>query len=196
MDSSQNQPVPTKHVRYVFSSVVSLLTKVRNIPYLSAIHDNLRVMQVELKSTSEETALMLAKVKEGIQGNAAEMKKSITVGEEKKVLAKEAVEVGETTVSIIMEVKNKGTLSGSDAHMSYAAVAASGTLAASIHNPHSAKNLPNQTKRKITVNTRNPSTIQTLRAMNSRNLNAHIERAIWQSSNEQITGIRSCLPIS
>ena len=125
MDSSQNQPVPTKHVSYVFGSVASLLTKVRNIPDLSTIHDSLRVTQVESKSTSEGTARMLAKAKEGIQGNTAEMKKGTTVGEETKVLAKEAVEVGKTAVSIIMEVKNKGTLSGSGAHMSYAAVAAS-----------------------------------------------------------------------
>lgn len=73
--------------------------------------------------------------------------------------------------------------------MSYAAVAASGTLAASVHNPQNAKHIPVQTQREITLDIRNPSTIETLRAMNPRNLKAHVERAIQQSENEQITSI-------
>ncbi|KAK5105884.1 hypothetical protein LTR62_001943 [Meristemomyces frigidus] len=42
----------------------------------------------------------------------------------------------------------------------------------------------------ITVNIREPLTIQSLRAMNPRNLNAHVERAIVNSGNEQIMSIK------
>lgn len=98
--------------------------------------------------------------------------------------------MGKTAVSIIREVKNKEPQTGGGAPMSYAAVASSGTLAASIHNPQIAKNIPTQTQREITVNIRNPSTIQTLRAVNLRNLNALVERALQQSGNEQVTGIK------
>ena len=191
MDSSPDRPVPPKQVKCVHSwSTISLLAKIRNVPDLSTIQDSLRVLQVETKSASEETAQALAKVREEIRGNTAEIKKSTAVGEETKTLAKEAVEVGKTAVGIVREVKNKGIQPGGSSAMSYAAVAASGTLAASVHNPQNAKNIPVQTQREITVNIRNASTIQTLRAMNPRNLKAHVERAIQQSDNEQVTNIR------
>lgn len=35
-----------------------------------------------------------------------------------------------------------------------------------------------QTQREVTVNIRNPSNIQTLRAMNLRNLKAHVKRVV------------------
>ena len=93
-------------------------------------------------------------------------------------LVKEAAEVGKTAISIMREVKNKGILPAGGFPRSYAAVAASGKLAASIHNPQNAKNIPTQTQREVTVNVKDPSTIQILRAMNPRILKAHVERAI------------------
>ncbi|KAK0342681.1 hypothetical protein LTR59_016950, partial [Friedmanniomyces endolithicus] len=46
-----------------------------------------------------------------------------------------------------------------------------------------------QTQREVTVNIRNRLTIQSLRAMNPRNLIAHVERAIQSSGNEQIMNV-------
>ena len=109
MDGSQNQPISPNRVRFVFCGMTSLLAKVRNVPDLSTIHDNLKVMQVEAKSTSEETTQALANMREEIHSNTAEVKKTAAAGEEAKALAKEAAEVGKTAVNIIREVKNKGS---------------------------------------------------------------------------------------
>ena len=53
-------------------SMISLMNKFRNVPDLFTIHDKLRVVQVEAKTASEETAQALAKIKEKIHGNIAE----------------------------------------------------------------------------------------------------------------------------
>jgi hypothetical protein len=47
-----------------------------------------------------------------------------------------------------------------------------------------------QTQCEIIVNIRDPLTIQSLRAMNPRNLKAHVERAIEQSGNENIANVK------
>ena len=107
MDRSQNQYVPTKHVRFVFSSVICLITKVRTITDLSTIEDSQRIMRVKAKSASEETVQTLAKVKEEIFGNTIKVKKSTAVGEETKALARKDAEVGKTAVSIMREVKKE-----------------------------------------------------------------------------------------
>ncbi|KIV98467.1 uncharacterized protein PV09_09720 [Verruconis gallopava] len=62
---------------------------------------------------------------------------------------------------------------------SYAAVAAQGAMATSIHSPQNTRP-PAQTHREIIVNIRNAQTILHLRAMNPRNLKAHVEQAIAQ----------------
>lgn len=71
--------------------------------------------------------------------------------------------------------------------MSYAAIAASDTLA---QNPLSAKNVLIRPHREVTVNIKNLATIQILRAMNQRDLKAQVERAIQQSEHEQINSIK------
>jgi hypothetical protein len=47
-----------------------------------------------------------------------------------------------------------------------------------------------QTQREVVVTIRDPTTVLSLRAMNPRNLNAHVERAITQSGNENIDSIK------
>ncbi|KAJ4398870.1 hypothetical protein N0V91_009872 [Didymella pomorum] len=49
---------------------------------------------------------------------------------------------------------------------------------------------PMQTQREVVLTIRDPSTVLSLRAMNPRNLNAHVERAIAQSRNENIDSIK------
>lgn len=190
MDSSPDQPIPPKPVKFVLNGMISLLAKVRNVPDLSTIQDSLKIMQTETKSANKETAEALAKVRKEINHSTAEITKNTATGEEARQLAREAVEVSKTAVSIIREVKNRAPQPSGAAPLSYAAVAASGTLASSIHDPQNAKNIPTQTQREVTVNIRDPITIQNLRAMNSRVLNAHVERAIQSSGNENITSIK------
>jgi hypothetical protein len=47
-----------------------------------------------------------------------------------------------------------------------------------------------QIQRKVIVNIRNPLTIANLRAMNSRNLKAHVDRAVERSENEYVKGTK------
>jgi hypothetical protein len=49
---------------------------------------------------------------------------------------------------------------------------------------------PMQTQREVVVTIRDPTTVLSLRAMNPRNLNAHVERAIAQSGNENLDSIK------
>jgi hypothetical protein len=47
-----------------------------------------------------------------------------------------------------------------------------------------------QTQHKVIVNIRDPLTVQSLQAMNLRNLKAYVERAIKQSSNKNIVSVK------
>jgi hypothetical protein len=47
-----------------------------------------------------------------------------------------------------------------------------------------------QTQREVVVTIRDPTTVLSLQAINPRNLNAHVERTIAQSRNENISGIK------
>jgi hypothetical protein len=47
-----------------------------------------------------------------------------------------------------------------------------------------------QTQREVVMTIRNPTTVLSLQAINPRNLNAHVERAIAQSRNENIASIK------
>jgi hypothetical protein len=76
---------------------------------------------------------------------------------------------------------------------SYAAVAGRGLAIGNRQNIQilqTQRTLSTQTQREIIVNIRDPSTITRLRAMNPRNLKAHIDRAIEQSNNVNIQHIK------
>lgn len=67
---------------------------------------------------------------------------------------------------------------------------ARGQTLAGTYNTQSHKGPSAQTQREIIVNIRDSFTVQSLWAMNPRNLKAHVERAIEQSGNENITNIK------
>jgi hypothetical protein len=98
--------------------------------------------------------------------------------------------VGKVVAGMTREIKNKGPQYQAGIPSSYAAVAAQGALAASTYNTQSVKIPPAPIQREIIVNIRNPHTIQSLRAMNPRNLKAHVDRAISQSENEHVANIK------
>jgi patatin-like phospholipase/acyl hydrolase len=86
------------------------------------------------------------------------------------------------------QIKNAGPPTGGA--LSYAAIVARGAPPAGTTNTQVTRMPPMQTQRKVIVTIRDPTTVLSLRAINPRNLNAHIERAIAQSGNENISGIR------
>ncbi|KAK1020779.1 hypothetical protein LTS16_026897, partial [Friedmanniomyces endolithicus] len=165
IDRSQNQSVP-----------VDL-----RIPNLSTNHENLQKMQTETRTAEKETTQALSKIREDMKSNTSTADRSIAAIEEVKTLVREAAEGGKTAAGMLRDIKNKGPQPGGSTALSYVAVAASGTIALNIHNRQSVQTTSTQTQREVTVNIRNRLTIQSLRAMNPRNLIAHVERAIQSS---------------
>ncbi|KAK3109438.1 hypothetical protein LTR53_017312 [Teratosphaeriaceae sp. CCFEE 6253] len=190
IDRSQDQPVPVDLVRLIIHGTISLIAKVQRVPDLSSIYDNLQVMQAQAKTAGKETTQALSKISEGMSKNRSKIQKTVDIAEEVKALAQDAAEVGQNTAGILKDIKNKGLLSSGNTALNYAAAAANGTVASNVQVKQNAQTISIQTQREITVNIRELLTIQSLRAMNPRNLKAHVERAIANSGNEQIMSVK------
>jgi hypothetical protein len=172
-------------------TMLSLFAKVQRTPDMTTVHDQLRIIHTETAQNTKGTAKEIAKMKEELKALTSDIQKSIKIGEEAKTAAKEATEVGKTVAGITRDIKNKGTQYQTGMPMSYAAAAAQGGLAASIYNTQTqSARTPAPVYREIIVNIRNPQTIQSLRAMNPRNLKAHVDRAIAQSENEHLVSLK------
>ncbi|KAK5110507.1 hypothetical protein LTR85_001006 [Meristemomyces frigidus] len=135
------------------------------------------MIQAEAKTAKEETIQALSKIGEGMKSNTATADKSTAVVEEVETMVHEAAEVEKTTAGNLKDIKNTGQQPGDNIALSYAAIAAIGTIAPKF-------------QREVTVNIRCSLTVQTPSAMRSRNPNAHIERAIGNSGNEHIMNVR------
>ncbi|KAK0263147.1 hypothetical protein LTS00_018085 [Friedmanniomyces endolithicus] len=189
IDRSQNQSVPVDLVRSIINGTISLIAKFQRIPNLSTNHENLQKMQTETRTAEKEPTQALSKIREDMKSNTSTADRSIAAIEEVKTLVREAAERGKTAAGMLRDIKNKGPQLGGSTALSYVAVAASGTIAPNIHNRQSVQTTSTQTQREVTVNIRNRLTIQSLRAMNPRNLIAHVERAIQSSGNEHIMNV-------
>jgi hypothetical protein len=161
--------------------------------------DSLNILQTEAKASSDNAAQMLEAVKHELKNElkntadtinaiAANVQLNMSAGEAAKTAAKEAVEVGKANLQMARQIKNAGPQTGGA--LSYAAMVARGAPPAGITNAQATRMPPMQTQREVVVTIRDPTTVLSLRAMNPRNLNAHVERAIAQSRNENISGIR------
>ena len=166
-------------------------------PDLSTICDALRIAQTEAKTTAENTAQAVDEIKnklkntaEIIQQSATKIQQNGNTAEEARAAAKEATEVGKATLEMAREIKNKRAQEQANGPMSYAAAAARGVPLAGTYNTQSLKAPPMQTQREVIMNIRDPLTIQSLRAINPRNLKAHVERAIEHSGNENIVNVK------
>ena len=190
IDCSQDAPVPAALVKVITSSTMSLIAKVHRVADMSTVCDKLEIMQGEAKTATTGNAETLDTIRQELGSIRDIMQRAAATGEEARTAAKEATEVAKTAVGMVRDIKNKGSSGTLSAPVSYAAVAARGTLASSIHNKQNVGTMPAQVQREVIVNIRNPLTIQNLRAMNPRNLKAHIERAIAQSGSERIKNIR------
>jgi hypothetical protein len=190
IDRSQGQAVPASYVRTMITGTLTMISKTLRTPDLTTIQDALIIMQTEAKDIAEETANVIETVKMEMRNNAADIKRSIKIGEETKTAAREATERSKMVVDMVKELKDKAPPVRTQGHMSYAAVAANGVLASGTPDAHRVKAASLQAQREIIVSIRNPLTISKLRAMNPRNLKSHIERALEQSQNEHIAHVK------
>jgi hypothetical protein len=199
IDGTQSQPVPADLVKVIIHGTLTFILKVQHAPDLSTVCDALSILQTEAKASTENAVRMLDAVKhelktelknttDTVHAIAANVQVNTRVGEDTKTAAKEAVEVGKANLQMARQIKNAGSQAGGAA--SYAAMAARGATLAGTANTQVPRMPPMQTQREVVVNIRDPSTVLNLRAMNPRNLNAHVERAIRQSGNENISSIK------
>jgi hypothetical protein len=199
IDRTQSQPVPADLVKVIIHGMLTFILKVQHAPDLSTVCDSLNILQTEAKASSDNAAQMLEAVKHELKNElkntadtinaiAANVQLNMSAGEAAKTAAKEAVEVGKANLQMARQIKNAGPQTGGA--LSYAAMVARGAPPAGITNAQATRMPPMQTQREVVVTIRDPTTVLSLRAMNPRNLNAHVERAIAQSGNENISGIR------
>jgi hypothetical protein len=199
IDRTQSQPVPADLVKVIIHGTLTFILKVQHAPDLSTVCDALNILQTEAKATLDNAARMLDAVKhelktemkntaDTVHAIAAAVQLNTRAGEDAKTAAKEAVEVGKANLEMARQIKNARPQTGGA--LSYAAMAARGAPLAGILNTQVSRMTSMQTQHEVFVTIRDPSTVQSLRAMNPRNLNAHVERAIAQSGNENIRGIK------
>lgn len=191
------QSLPADLVGDIIRGSLTFVLKMQHTPDLTSISDALRIVQTEAKATAEHTAHTLEQIKtelknntEGIHQATTRIQQGSNTAEEARAAAKEATEVGRTTLEMTREIKNKKAQELANVPMSYAAAAAKGVPLAATYNAQSLKTSAMQTQREVIVNIRDPLTIQSLRAMNSCNLKVHVERAIEQSGNENIANVK------
>jgi hypothetical protein len=199
IDRTQTQPVPADLVKVIIHGTLTFILKVQHAPDLSTVCDALSILQTEAKASSDNAAQTLETVKhefknelkntaDTINAIAANLQLNMRAGEAAKTAAKEAVEVGKANPQMARQIKNAGPPTGGA--LSYAAMVARGAPPAGTTNAQVTRMPPMQTQREVVVTIRDPTTVLSLRAMNPRNLNAHVERAIAQSGNENISGIK------
>ncbi|KAI0804889.1 hypothetical protein GGR55DRAFT_305475 [Xylaria sp. FL0064] len=192
VEQAQDQPIPANLVKSMILGMASLVAKTMSMPDVRSIQETLNIIQTEVKNETNITALTLYEIKDDMERTATklqEIQESVKKGNEAKVAAREATEVGRTVTAIVREIKNNGTQNRTAPMPSYAAIASRG-LATSMHNTQSFTTTPKQIQREVIVNIRDPFTIANLRAINPRSLKAHIDRAIAQSNNEHIANIK------
>ncbi|KAG9197704.1 hypothetical protein G6514_001131 [Epicoccum nigrum] len=199
INRTQSQPMPADLAKGIIHGTLTFILKVQHAPDLSTVCDALSALQTEAKTTSDNTAQMLDAVKQELKNeikntndivHAIAMNVQLTTraGEDAKTAAKEAVEVGKANLQMARQIKNARPQTGGA--LSYAAIAARAATLVGTPNTQVSRMPSMQTQREVFVTIRDPSTVQSLRAMNPRNLNAHVERAIAQSGNENITSIK------
>jgi hypothetical protein len=107
IDRSQGQAVPANLVRTMITGIPTMINKTLGAPDLTTIQDTLKIMQTEAKDRIEETAKAMPTVRVELRYNAADIKQSITVGEETRAAVEEAAEKGSKVVGVVKELKDK-----------------------------------------------------------------------------------------
>lgn len=84
-----------------------MISKTLRTPDLTTVQDVLKIMQTEAKARAEETTKVIESIRMELRNNAADIKRSITLGEETNAAAREAMEKGYKVVEMVKELKEK-----------------------------------------------------------------------------------------
>ncbi|KAI3326689.1 hypothetical protein HD806DRAFT_414072 [Xylariaceae sp. AK1471] len=190
VERAGDQPVPSNIVKSMILGITSLVTKIRNMPDVRVLHEALNLVQAEARAEAQNKTQALQETKKELEDAKTKLNKSIIIAEEGKMAAREATKMGRTVTAMLKEMKTAGGQNRVASTPSYAAIASKG-LATSVRNIQTAKNTNMQAQREIIVNIRDPITVTNLRAMSPRNLKAHVDRAIEQSSNEHVKKVKA-----
>ncbi|KDN61236.1 hypothetical protein CSUB01_11874 [Colletotrichum sublineola] len=193
IDTANGNPLNPQAVRSTLIAALSLVTKLQNLPELGHLHQAIESLRAETKTVNENTTRETRTIKIALQQNTAELKENTNTTRAANEAAKEVWKASELAAKVVKDIKALGQMNQGSTAQSYASVAARGGLTGNMHNPHNQKAPQTQTLREIIVNIRDPITIASMRAMNSRSLKAHVDRAIEESSNEHV---RKLKPVS
>ncbi|KAJ6437601.1 zinc knuckle [Purpureocillium lavendulum] len=195
--NADGPPIDPLKVRHSILGTLSLIVKLQGAADLGRVRDAIRDIQTEAKAAVEKTNKAIYDIRDELkntnrmtQQTIASIQENANTAMAATAAAKEAMEVGKATMKMVQGLKPTGAPTQNTFAHTYATIAARGGLAASMHNPVNHRTTPVQAQREIIVNIRDPVTIASIRAMNPRNLKAHIDRAIEQSSNEHINKIK------
>ncbi|KXH36077.1 hypothetical protein CSAL01_13380 [Colletotrichum salicis] len=191
IDTANGQPLNSQAVRVTLLAILSMLTKIRNLPELGHLHQAIESLRAETKTANENTTRETRTIRIAVQQNTVELKENTNATRAANAATKEAWRVSELAVKVVKDIKALEPMNQGNTVQSYASVAIQGGLAGSIHNPHNQRAPQIQTLRKIIMNIKDPITITSLRAINHRSLKAHVDRAIEQSSNENIRKLKA-----
>ncbi|GKT61208.1 hypothetical protein ColTof4_01299 [Colletotrichum tofieldiae] len=172
-------------------AALSLIIKLQNLPEVEHLHQAIESLRAETKTANENTTRETRTIKIALQQNTAELKENTNITRAANEAAKEAWKASELAAKVVKDIKALGPMNQGSTAQSYASVAARGGLTGSMHNPRNQRSSQTQTLREIIVNIRDPITIACIRAMNSRSLKAHVDRAIEESSNEHIRKLKA-----
>jgi len=203
IDSAVDQPVPTLLVKTMIAATSVFITKFQNTPDTTAVVQALTAIQQDLKTTAETVQSTAARVQE----NTITYQQIATLSQETNLSVRNAAEERRTTTALIQETNdiakemNNITKTTNDiakaiqstplSKASYASVLTSN--AAPLSKPITISTQTSsfiQAQREIIVKITDPTTIESLRAKNPRNLQNHVNRAIEQSGNKHIERIR------
>ncbi|KAK1993566.1 hypothetical protein LX36DRAFT_752278 [Colletotrichum falcatum] len=193
IDTANGNTLNLQAVRATLIAALSLIVKLQNLPELGHLHQAIESLRAETKTANENTTRETRTIKIALQQNTVELKENTNTTRAANEAAKEAWKASELAAKVVKDIKALGPMNQGSTAQSYASVAARGGLTGSMHNPHDQKASQNQSLREIIVNIRDPITIASIRAMNSRSLKAHVDRAIEESSNEHV---RKLKPVS
>jgi hypothetical protein len=188
--------VPADLVKVIMHGTLIFKLRVQHAPDLSTLCDALYIMQTEDKAASDNTARMLNTVKQErktelknatdtVHAIGTDVQQSMSAVEAAKAAAKEAVKVVQANLDMMRRIENAGPQTSGA--VSYGVIAAKSATLASTPNTQVSMISLIQKQRGVVVTIGDPSTLQSLWAMSSCNLNAHAERAITHSGNENIT---------
>jgi hypothetical protein len=143
IERTGSQSMPAGIVGDIIRGSLTFAPKTQHTPDLSTLSAALNIAQTEAKATAENTAQTLDQIKQDlkstvelVQQSATNIQRNGNTAEETGAAVKDATEVGEATLEMVRESRNKGSQPQEQANgpMSYATAAARGVPLARTYN--------------------------------------------------------------